>query len=398
MFQKSITTFSFFLLLTPVFLYAQETPNDKTQFQELFTVPEQDIEVPTVIEVPLPDMSGKKAQFLVTEESTETSVASLYQQSFEVEPVAITIKVNGIERESLVDAKQDSNETFPLPESGSGLVEFYIEGTEEFTASSFWVDLARNVSLPVFIEVKATVDGEEVIVLSKTRPNSMNVRFPQTTASNWYIAMEYIQPLRINELRFVQDDVEASVQNTLRFLAQPQTAYEVYFNPERFVSLQTPEGGNLVTDTDVLEVEDDILILENEDFTYADSDKDSVPDQIDNCVDIENIDQTDINQNGRGDVCDDFDKDGVMNVQDNCVNNPNRNQADEDGDGVGDVCDEEESRVTEKHEWIPWAAMAGAISVFVLLFWVMMRRMRGEAIEIEEKEAMKQPRSDSTGF
>ncbi len=47
----------------------------------------------------------------------------------------------------------------------------------------------------------------------------------------------------------------------------------------------------------------------------------------DNCPNINNPDQEDVDGDGTGDVCD------------NCPNNCNYDQWDADGDGVGDVCD-----------------------------------------------------------
>jgi len=382
--------------LIPTLSFAQETTVANTHFQQMFTVPEQDILVPTVIEVPLPDLAGSRTQFLVVEKSTGEYIASSFQREFETEPVSLTIKVNGTPRASLVDDDQKTNETFPVPETGTGLVEFYIQGTETFSASSFVIDLAKNVSLPVSAEVKATLDGTEQTVLAKTSPRSTHVRFPQVTAVNWYVAMQYIQPLRINELRFIQDDIQTDRYNNLRFLAQPDTEYQLYLDPELYVPIATTEAGNLTTDQDVLVVDETPSLQANPAFTFADSDKDTIPDQVDNCVSTANSDQVDINKNGRGDACDDFDKDGVINTLDNCQDKPNRSQADEDGDKIGDACDEEESRVTEKYAWIPWAAMGGAILVFGALFWIMMRRMRGEEASLLEKEPIKKPMSDRT--
>ena len=45
---------------------------------------------------------------------------------------------------------------------------------------------------------------------------------------------------------------------------------------------------------------------------------DGVPDEIDNCPDTPNADQSDIDCDGKGDVCDpDIDGDGIPNDQDN---------------------------------------------------------------------------------
>ncbi|MDO1501936.1 thrombospondin type 3 repeat-containing protein [Winogradskyella maritima] len=73
-----------------------------------------------------------------------------------------------------------------------------------------------------------------------------------------------------------------------------------------------------------------------------DADSDGIADADDNCPDTPNTDQSDLDGNGIGDVCDnDFDGDGILNEDDNCPQNANPDQADTDGDGIGDACDPE---------------------------------------------------------
>ena len=76
------------------------------------------------------------------------------------------------------------------------------------------------------------------------------------------------------------------------------------------------------------------------------SDADIFGDVCDNCVFIDNNDQTDQDNDGIGNLCDgdfvnpDPDGDGFINGQDNCPQNWNPNQdADDDTDGIGDACD-----------------------------------------------------------
>lgn len=71
-----------------------------------------------------------------------------------------------------------------------------------------------------------------------------------------------------------------------------------------------------------------------------DSDGDGVFEDDDNCPTMPNADQADLDQDRRGDVCDeDDDGDAVPDTQDNCPRAPNAEQGDRDGDGIGTACD-----------------------------------------------------------
>jgi hypothetical protein len=77
-------------------------------------------------------------------------------------------------------------------------------------------------------------------------------------------------------------------------------------------------------------------------WLIGDTDNDGVSDSNDNCPDVHNPDQNDMDNDGIGDVCDpDKDGDGVMNNDDNCPEIPNPNQYDLDNDGIGDKCDDD---------------------------------------------------------
>ncbi len=68
-----------------------------------------------------------------------------------------------------------------------------------------------------------------------------------------------------------------------------------------------------------------------------DGDSDTVPDLIDNCPLISNLDQADSNQDGVGNACD-LDNDGIRGDSDNCPLTSNFDQADSNNDGKGDAC------------------------------------------------------------
>ncbi len=91
-------------------------------------------------------------------------------------------------------------------------------------------------------------------------------------------------------------------------------------------------------------------------ITETDHDGDDHQDNADNCPDIFNPDQGDLDEDGRGDGCDvcpwsavdcpcrvpiagDRDGDGVADAMDLCPEIGDPQQADRDQDGIGDVCD-----------------------------------------------------------
>lgn len=78
----------------------------------------------------------------------------------------------------------------------------------------------------------------------------------------------------------------------------------------------------------------------------TDIDGDGIPDRTDNCPNLPNPDQADSDNNGEGDICDqfdqatiDFDFDGVPDFIDNCPSIFNSDQLDRDEDGIGDACE-----------------------------------------------------------
>ena len=75
--------------------------------------------------------------------------------------------------------------------------------------------------------------------------------------------------------------------------------------------------------------------------TCSDSDHDGIPDDVDNCPGVSNTDQSDMDGDGIGDVCDDDDdNDTVLDIFDNCPTVSNISQSDIDDDGIGDACDD----------------------------------------------------------
>lgn len=127
-----------------------------------------------------------------------------------------------------------------------------------------------------------------------------------------------------------------------------------------------PNGSYVGVDTFTILVTDDLGGITEQEITITvqdtDIDNDGILDLSDNCPNDTNASQLDFDNDSIGDVCDeDIDGDGALNINDafpddateqndtdldlvgdntdNCVNVANQDQSDIDGDLIGDVCD-----------------------------------------------------------
>lgn len=352
-----------------------------SMYRQIMQVEGIDIVVPTVVEVGLTQMTTgyERPSFMVWEHETGRVVPSYFKEQYSVSPTLISAEAWGGDGfpSSLVDDDFSTGVRFELPEEGEGSVNLILRTSgAPVLSSSLTLNLTDHVALPTSIEIRAydAVSGVDRIVLSQTRMTSEQIEFIPTTASVWYISLRYAQPLEIMEAKLLQDDPERTRTRNVRFLAQPQSTYSIYYDADR--TTQTygyGESGDLMSDSGVIQVSA-LPPTRNNVYIPADVDGDGVQDIYDNCVMTTNTNQTDIDGNGRGDVCDDFDRDGRINSEDNCINFPNRDQLDEDGDGIGNVCDTEESRLTERLPWVPWVGMGIAGIVIVSLFLIVALR------------------------
>jgi len=335
------------------------------------------LKAPTVIEVPFGGDFMERFDFAVVDKTTNSFEPYYFKQETLINeiPVFIAASINNKESSKMIDKNTNTYTDFPLPDNAQGKTQITLISPSPITSSFLTILLDANVALPTTVEIRALVKGRSAIVVASKPIHEQTIRFPQTTSNRWDITLTYSQPLRISELRLNQDNAEKANVRAIRFLAQPGHSYRVYFDPDRPVNPPVGEAGNLALASDVL-VMQKTPFYNNDQYVIADRDNDGIADIYDNCVSVSNPDQTDVNSNGRGDACDDFDQDGIINSQDNCPNNPNRNQLDEDGDGIGDACDKEESRLTEKHAWIPWLGIAFAGVVLVILFALTARANR----------------------
>ncbi|MBI2098647.1 MAG: thrombospondin type 3 repeat-containing protein [Candidatus Wildermuthbacteria bacterium] len=352
-------------------------------YQELKELQPVSIIVPTVVEMPFENEELERFGFAVLDEATDSFQPLFFKQETSINELPITISAtnqSAIDSARMIDRDAQTYTAFALPEETQGSVRIVVASARTITSSSLTLLLDSHVALPTSIEIRAQVDSANDIVLAKTPMRQTTVHFPRTTSARWTITLTYAQPLRISELKLAQENAARTSSHALRFLAQPGHSYQIYFNPDRYVSPAVREAGNLADNQGVLNLPSPPSQT-NVYYKQADVDADGVPDILDNCVATSNTDQADVNSNGRGDACDDFDRDGIINSQDNCPSDPNRGQTDVDADGIGDACDMEESRLTERYKWLPWIGIAFAALTLIVLFALTARatmRKRGD--------------------
>ncbi len=343
-------------------------------FKSVAEVVTDDIVVPTVVNLPISLPSEAMREVLVVDGAGGVVPAIISTKSNK-KSTPIKISVDGRSLPELTDNKFKTTASFPIVTSGEvQSVALHIQADKQFQTSSVVLYLDDNVSLPPLVTVRNLANGQNEIIRSESLLTSRKIEFPSVITNHLVIILKYVQPLRLQKVRIMEQVVEQSVVNSVRFLALPQQTYQVYFNADRGIQVDNiGEMPDLRTDRGVV----NIVANSTKNIAYSkvDSDGDNVPDERDNCVNVTNQNQEDIDQNGRGDTCDDFDRDGVINSLDNCPNQPNRAQKDDDMDGIGNACDDAESRWAQAQVWLP-SVMIGLVALVIggMLVFVLRRK------------------------
>lgn len=268
---------------------------------------------------------------------------------------------------AMADGDEQTYASFPPPPQ-SGLPQYAhitLVYPTPITSNELRIFFDQNVIPPKTIAVEAMVGGTWQTILGSYSFSGHVVLFPRVTASQWTVNFVYTQPLRISELRFVQQSTPI-VYRDVRFLAQPGHVYRIFIDADS-QSAFTSDVTDVIDTSVGAQVVPVLSTQANPLYVPTDTDGDGIPDARDNCPSVPNADQLDANHDGIGDACQDFDNDGVINSKDNCPNQYNPDQQDTDGDGIGDACDSVDNRVTEQYPWLPWVGIGIAAVVLITL-------------------------------
>ncbi|MFT7184041.1 MAG: hypothetical protein ACI9QC_000367 [Oceanicoccus sp.] len=334
-------------------------------FQATYLIQVPEIEVASELILELPS-SHALGYTILEVESQEAQATKLYQDYNTISFEEIESSALKGDAENLFDEDYSSFTYFDLDED-EGEAYMIFESSEHLTSSELVLSLAKEVARPdeiALFSYSGEVLDEWITLIARTDLTSSSVTFPETTASKWKVEFWHSQPLQMTEMTLTDKNKEEGASH-LVWLGRPGETYELYIDAAIYTNISAEEGGTLERE-DALEA----TLGEKESnalFVEPDKDEDGLIDSEDNCIYVVNADQTDVDQNGLGDVCEDHDGDGIQDGEDNCPDFANKNQKDSDGDGLGDVCDDEESRLTENLPWLPWLAMGLAATVILAI-------------------------------
>lgn len=372
----------FLLAVTTNSAYAQESiasGDPRSAYRVEYALVPKSVVVPTVVAVPLQVGRFERPTFLVVDDVNQAYVPYIYLVSSKTVAEQISVSASEVVRPQLTDNEYSTYVDFGVDGFATQYDEIVIELSRPAKLSGIRLALGNFVALPHRVSVRAGDMGSETVLVAETEMHENNVRFPSTEAMRFVITLGHAQPLRLSEVTVLNDEPERTTDSYIRFLVQPGHTYKIFADPDRYVPVTLPEMPNLYDNSDLRMLLSAPVGVVNTLYKESDSDEDTIADIRDNCVNVPNTDQLDIDGNSRGDVCDDYDKDGINNTNDNCVNEPNASQVDTDADGTGDACDLTESRFTESHPFIPWAVLGlVALLVIGMLYSVVTRSADGQ--------------------
>jgi hypothetical protein len=363
--------------------FINREPENKTLFtkyQDYGNVPTLNIKIPSVVEVGLVPDQIRVSDFGVYDSTAKMFVPYRFIPSNQT--VQKTLSVQDINNGKIIPSLSDDNQMtdyqFEVPSNTGkwGKADLYLKYDRVIKSNSISLSLSDYVKLPSSITLQAVINGKWVVLLNQVNPTTSIINFPETKSDLWRLEIEYTQPLRVQEIT-LNDLSDQSPKAVMRFLALPNHEYQIFANPEYMIRDYTDyiESSDLINPI-TLVYGGSVSFVLNKAFVPVDSDGDQIMDSKDNCPNIFNPNQLDVNNNNIGDECDDFDGDSVIQSRDNCPSTPNMNQQDTDGDGIGDACDPDESRITERYPWIVWVGLGFATLVFVVLLLLAVQRSK----------------------
>lgn len=335
------------------------------RYQTVSTIEVGDIGLPQVV---LLELSEDHSGSLVIVDENNQQVATRMASSLyprEKLPVSYTNFSPTLEQ-----LQQDTGVVYFDSRKSVHTFEIDVTGTQ---VSHLSLEFIRDMLPPQSVSVSYQLDNQWIPLVTNTKrvtniplgsvsaQENENVRLKVTMKSDNLIGL-------INASVFSGEN--NNTWQSIYWYAQPNTQYTMYHDSSfgHQTNFYVPSQQPLRFD----EVTPKVTIKQSEanPFYDTDFDNDGIDDPLDLCPRNKDANNTDIDNNGRGDVCEDKDLDGKVFGEDNCPVQYNPKQTDSDADGIGDECDNNDDRVSET---IPYFSSVLFGLVAGVLLWLVYR-------------------------
>jgi len=225
--------------------------------------------------------------------------------------------------------------------------------------------LAENTERPKSITIQALLPGNDQwnTILDKSAFRNQ-ITFPQIQPTQLRIIFETPNLLRLSELEWTTTNRQSEKKTQISFWAEEGDQFTLFIQPSFGQSaLSITQNNPARTDSSTPRFQ--FPPLEANPSYNPDYDSDGILDGQDLCPRVADMNNTDFDNNGRGDVCEDPDQDGIYSSVDNCPFVSNSNQLDTDNDNLGDACDDTLDQKSENSD--VWINLAFGLMVLALL-------------------------------
>ncbi len=370
--MKKITFIIFSLIFTSLsFATTKELKPDFSRFENITKIKISGITTPKVVK--LKTKKFYNGQTILLNQDNEIITHKWIRSSQKIK--SQNIKVTNIssvfegKKENLVDGNYDTSLTFH-PETDRKK-EVTLNFDKLTDVSGIFVKLADGIINPKTVTVKGTFAGNKNVVIVNNKRFSYHIPFPKVSVTQLQISYNTPHFLRISEIEIIgQEEVEKT--DELIFFAEEGQTYTLYSNAhfgQKHYNAKKYQPLNINNKTPIFSLPNsEKNIIFNDDF-----DGDELSDNIDLCPKIPDANNLDIDNNHRGDVCEDPDQDNKMSAKDNCPFVYNPAQKDSDADKIGDLCDNEDNRISENSDYLLYIVFGFGALFLGFLVWRSLR-------------------------
>ena len=265
-------------------------------------------------------------------------------QKIKIEKVSSTLE--GI-KENLID--NDLKTTFSFETEKDQEKKVLLTFPEKIEISGIEIFTDLGIIPPKKISVRGDL-GNGLINILDNVDYAAKIPFPTISLVKLEISFQTPHFFRLREIEILggKDEI-LNQQEELLFFAENEKEYKLFFKAhfgQKEYKAKFTQPLQADQKTPIFSFP---LFEKNPDFDF-DFDGDGLEDDLDLCPKTADQNNTDFDQNGRGDVCEDPDLDQIFSLEDNCPFVYNPAQKDQNLNQIGDLCEDSDNDGIEANQ------------------------------------------------